>query len=185
MLFGWSGQVNILQADADQFGFFATLVLAFLLCLVYLGVGVRVLREDALGNKVDQFYGYSVCLVAVIALLVSIGSLAGAILERSDPLHAADMAGYPPRSLASFETYKMDILNPPYGAPQSNAPRYTPDDDALKRMYEAARIDRIQSINARVRRTVVTDSVIILAALILFVTHWRWLTRMTKEAVAS
>jgi hypothetical protein len=182
MPFGWGDRVNTLQIDSDQFAFYATLILAFLLCLVYLGVGVRVLREDAVGNKVAQFYGYSVCLVAVIALLVSIGSLAGALLEWGDPLHAADMAGYPPRSLASFETYKMDILNPPYGGGgggQSNAPRYTPDDDTLKRMYDAARTDRIQSINARVRRTVVTNSVIIFFGIALFVIHWRWLTRMT------
>lgn len=174
--------MNSLQVDSDQFGFYVTLVLAFLLCLVYLGVGLRVLREDMLGTKVAQFYGYSVCLVAVIAMLVSTGSLAGALLERSDPLHAGDMAGYPPRSLASFETYKMDTLNPPYGGPQSNAPRYTPDDDTLKRMYEAARTDRIQSVSARVRRTVVTNGVIIVFGIALFVTHWRWLTRMAIQA---
>lgn len=173
--------MNTLQVDSDQFGFYATLVLAFLLCLVYWGVGIRVLREDGLGNRVAQLYGYSVCLVAVIALLVSTGSLAGALLEWRDPLHAAEMAGYPFRSLASFETYKMDVLNPPYGGPQATAPRYTPDDDTLKRMYEAARADRIQSINARVRRTVVTNSVVILFGLGLFAVHWRWLRRMTIE----
>lgn len=177
--------MTTLQVDSDQFGFYATLVLAFLLCLVYLGVGVRVLREDEVGSKVAQFYGYSVCLVAVIASLVSTGSVAGALLEWSDPLHAGDVVGYPQRSFASFETYKMDVLNPPYGGPQSDAPRYTPDDETLKRMYEAARTDRIQSISARVRRTVVTNSVIVLFALALFVTHWRWLKRMTAQNRAN
>jgi hypothetical protein len=108
--------VNSVDVGLDQFAFYATLVLAFLLCLVYLGVGLRVLREDTVGGKVAQFYGYSVCLVAVIALLISVGSLAAAVLDWSDPLHAVDIVAYPQRSLASFETYKMDILNPPYGA---------------------------------------------------------------------
>ncbi|MCA1559086.1 MAG: hypothetical protein LC753_13580 [Acidobacteria bacterium] len=64
--------------EADQFGFYATLVLAFTFCLVYLGVGLRVLREDS-GNKVAQFYGYSVCLVAIIAIrLASTGAGSGA-----------------------------------------------------------------------------------------------------------
>jgi len=100
-----------LQLDADQFSFYATLLLAFFVCLVYLGVGIRVLREDPMGSKVGQFYGYSVCLVAIIASLVSVGSLAGALVEWSDPLHASEFGGYPQRSLA-FETYKMDVMNP-------------------------------------------------------------------------
>jgi hypothetical protein len=138
--------VNTVEVGFDQFSFYATLVLAFMLCLVYLGVGLRVLREDTVSGKVAQFYGYSVCLVAVVALLVSVGSLAGVPLEWSDPLHAVDIVGYPPRSLASFETYKMDVLNPQYGGPQPNPPHYTPDDQTLMRMYEAARTDRIQSV---------------------------------------
>ena len=170
-----------LQVEADQFGFYATLVLAFLLCLVYLGVGLRVLREDSMGSKVAQFYGYSVCLVTIIAFLVSVGSLAGALLEWADPLHAGDFGAYPARSLASFDTYKMDLLNPPYGGPQSNAPHYTPDDETLRRMYEAARTDRIQSVNARVRRTAVTNSVVILFGIALFRIHWRWLKRMNIQ----
>ena len=170
-----------LQVESDQFGFYATLVLAFLLCLVYLGVGLRVLREDSMGSKVAQFYGYSVCLVTIIAFLVSVGSLAGVLLEWGDPLHAGDLGGYPPRSLASFETYKMDILNPPYGGPQSNPPRYTPDDEALRSMFEAARTDRVQSVHARVRRTTVTNSVVILFGIALFWIHWRWLKRMNIQ----
>jgi hypothetical protein len=170
--------VNSVDVGFDQFAFYASLVLAFLLCLVYLGVGLRVLREDTVGGKVAQFYGYSVCLVAVIALLISVGSLAAAVLDWSDPLHAVDIVGYPQRSLASFETYKMDILNPPYAGPLTSPPRYTPDDQTLMRMYEAARTERIQSVGARVRRTVVTDSVVILVGLALFWIHWRWLKRM-------
>ena len=171
--------MNTVEVGLEQFSFYATLVLAFMLCLVYLGVGLRVLREDTVSGKVTQFYGYSVCLIAVVALLVSAGSLAGALVEWNDPLHTADIMGYPQRSLASFETYKMDVLNPPYGGSQSNPPRYTPDDQTLMRMYEAARTDRIQTVAARVRRAVVTNSVVILFGIGLFWIHWRWLKRMT------
>jgi len=38
-------------------------------------------------------------------------------------------------------------------------------------MYEAARTDRIQSVGARVRRTVVTDSVVMLVGMALFWIH--------------
>ena len=66
-------------------------------------------------------------------------------------------------------------------AAQSNPQRYTPDDDALRRMYEVARADRIQGVKARVRRTVVTNSVVILFGAVLFGIHWRWLKRMTVQ----
>ena len=46
-----------------------------------------------MGSKVAQFYGYSVCLVTIIAFLVSVGSLAGVLLEWGDPLHAGDLGG--------------------------------------------------------------------------------------------
>ena|SRR5438876_8273129 len=168
-----------MQLLADQFDFYATLLFAFFICLVYLGVGLRVLREDSMGSKVAQFYGYSVCLVAVIAFLVSVGTLAGALVEWSDPLHASQYAGYPQRSLASFETYKMDVLNPQYAGPQSSAPRYTPEDETLRGMFEAARADRIQGIRLQLRRALVSNGLIIVLSAALFAIHWGWLKRLT------
>jgi heme O synthase-like polyprenyltransferase len=79
------GRLNVVGVGIEQFGFYLTLVLALLFCLVYLAVGLRVLREDSMGNKVAQFYGYSVCLVAIISTMVSIGSLAGALMECGGP----------------------------------------------------------------------------------------------------
>lgn len=54
-------------------------------------------------------YGYGVCLVAVITFLISTTSLVNAILDLGDPLHAGfNMAGTP--SLASYDTYKLDVM---------------------------------------------------------------------------
>jgi hypothetical protein len=167
-----------MDIGGDQFNLYATLLLAFFVCLVYLGVGMRVLREDPMSNKVVHFYGYSVCLIAVVSFLVSVSALAGAVVEWSDPLHSIDVTGYPQRSLASFDTYKMDLLNPPYGGPQSNAPRYVPDDDTLRRMYDAAMADRIRSVRLRLRRALVGDGLIALLAAGLFVGHWNWVRRV-------
>ena len=163
------------------------LVLALLPCLVYLGVGLRVLREEPMGkNRVAQFYGYSVCLVAVIGLLGSTGALAGALLQWSDPLHVVEVnMPYPPRSLASFETYKMDVLNPPYGGPQPRELQYVPDDPTLRRMYEAARAERLAGGGATIRQAVVTNTIVLLLCLVLFWIHWRWLRKLatTTETV--
>ena len=53
-------------------------------------------------NRVPQFYGYSVCLVAVITVLISVTSLMNAVIDLGDPLHAVrSRVGAP--SLASFE----------------------------------------------------------------------------------
>ena len=64
---------------------------------------------------VAQIYGYTVCLVAVITLLVTITTLVNAVFDLQDPLHADSkfqgLQGSP--SLASFENYKMDVLKSP------------------------------------------------------------------------
>ena len=169
------------EMQVDQFNLYATLVLAFFVSLVYLGVGIRVLREGPMSSNVTQFYGYSVCFVAVIAVLVSVGGLGGVIVEWSDPLHAAEFGGFPQRSLASFEAYKMDVLNPPYGGPQSTGLRYVPDDDTLRRMYEAAKTDRLQSVRLRLRRSVVSNGLTMVMGVVLFAIHWRWLRRLTSS----
>ena len=170
------------EMQLDQFNLYVMLMLAFFVALVYLGVGIRVLREAPMNNSVTQFYGYSVCLVAVIAVLVATGGLAGAVVEWTDPLHAGEFLGFAQqRSLASFETYKMDILNPPFGGPQPTELRYAPDDETMRRMYEAARFDRIQSVRLRLRRSVVSNGLTVVFGVALFAVHWRWLRRLTKS----
>jgi hypothetical protein len=84
-------------------------------------------------------------------------------------------AAYPQRSLASIEKYNMDVLNPQYGGQQSNAPRYTPEDETLRGMFEAARADRIQSVRLQLRRALVSNGLIIVLSALLFAIHWRWL----------
>jgi hypothetical protein len=46
-------------------------------------------------------------------------------------------------SLAYFENYKMDILKTSKGDDQKPGSSWIPDDQTLKAMYEAARVDRI------------------------------------------
>lgn len=61
-------------------------------------------------HRMAQIYGYTVCLVAVIAFLICIANIVTSAIDMSDPLHASNFypAGTP--SLASFQNYKMDIL---------------------------------------------------------------------------
>ena len=54
-------------------------------------------------NRMAQFYGYSVCLIAVVVGLFSISSLIGTSFERAHPLESSTMFG---ESLSSFDAYK-------------------------------------------------------------------------------
>jgi hypothetical protein len=125
-----------------------------------------------------QIYGYTVCLVAVITFLISITTLVNAVIDLSDPLHAGwTQPGSP--SLASFENYKMDMLKSSSKGDEKSVSNYVPDDETLRGMYEAAKADKIQSSRHQSNRSIIIDSLLIVICLVLFVTHWRWMKRLT------
>ena len=56
----------------------------------------------------SKIYGYAVCLVAVITFLIAVAAMIFAVMDLGDPLYAGN--NYNKSSIASFETYKMDML---------------------------------------------------------------------------
>jgi hypothetical protein len=161
--------------------FTLSLIAAFIGLLIYLGFGARLLAGGGMEkqSRIAQFYGYSVCLVAVVAFLFSLASLVSGLFDLSDPLHVSEGLAYPlSKNLTSFESYKMDILNPPYGGQNAPKSNYIPDDATLRRMYEAAKADKISTVRFRALRSIASDVIIILAAATLFALHWRWVRRL-------
>jgi len=136
-------------------------------------------------NRIAQLYGYAVCLVCVITFLISAGSLIGAVFDLSDPLHARTFGNDRQPSLASFENYKMDVLRSPPEGRQPAAQGYSPNDETLHAMYEAARNDRIQSIRLQAIRTITVASLSIGVCLVLFAIHWTWMRRLAKQEGAG
>ena len=65
--------------------------------------------------------------------------------------------------------------------PESGTPRYIPDDEELRRMYEAAKSDKVATVRARTRRVIVTNGLTILLSVGLFGTHWRWLKHRSSS----
>jgi len=128
--------------------------------------------------RIAQIYGYIVCLVAVIAFLISLASLVGAMFDLSDPLHARGIDGRP--DLTSFEAYKMDILASARVEPPSSTPGYVPDDQTLRRMFEAAKANRIQSVKLQTYRSLAVNGLLILVCIALFATHWIWVRRLMR-----
>lgn len=136
-------------------------------------------------HRMAQIYGYTVCLVAVITFIICVANIIPSIMDLSDPLHAQGFfvsAGTP--SLASFENYKMDILRSTKSDDQKTGINYIPDDSTLRSMYEAAKTDRINQANHSSIRSIVVCSLIILISIVLFITHWLWMSRLSKTGLA-
>lgn len=134
--------------------------------------------------RVQQIYGYLVCLVAVITFLISITQLVNSLIDLSDPIHA----GWAPMnspSLASYENYKMDILKSTGKADESSKAAYVPDEQTLRAMYQSAREDKIQTEKHRAFRSIIINSLLVVICIVLFITHWQWIRKLSKlEAVS-
>jgi hypothetical protein len=142
----------------------------------------------AKSHKVAQLYGYAVCLAAVITFLISIAALVGAVFDLSDPLHAGGgwMGGdFLEPKLASFETYKMSVLNPVWKTEDSQKVQYVPDDETLHKMYDAARANKIQSTRLQAHKQIAVKGILIVTCIALFATHWIWVRRFTKMEAAA
>ena len=139
---------------------------------------------DRTNSRIAQVYGYSVCFITVIMILISIKSVVDATIDLSDPIRA-DAGGYgrTGRSLSNFELYKLDSRREPRppvpvpvgAAPAKVAPADTLSDAELRRLYDAEREQAIGNVRFRAMRSLIGSGLLILVSVILFVVHWRWL----------
>mgnify|MGYP001615925577 CR=1 FL=1 len=123
---------------------------------------------------ITTIYGYAICLIAVIVVLICVSQLVFALIDLSDPIHSG-WNSMP--NLASFENYKMDVLQAvkDKSDKQSN---FVPSDNVLRNMYKAARLDKINMEKHKANRDVVVNILMILISSILFFFHWRWMRKM-------
>jgi len=129
-------------------------------------------------DRVPQLYGYTVCLIALVVMLVNVSSIVNQAFALSDPL-AGDRYGWGGAVLTSFETYKatvgrMDAMAPPTSA-ASSAPK--PTDAELRAQFEALRADRITRARLDARREMTQSILMLIIAAALFAWHWRWVRR--------
>lgn len=139
---------------------------------------------DRMNSRIAQTYGYAVCFITVIVMLISIKSVVDAVIDLSDPIRAdAGAYGRSGRSLSSFELYKLDAQRDPrppaqptpVGVTPSKAPTENLSDTDLRRLYEAEREQAIGNVKFRAMRTLIGSGLFIVVSLILFLVHWRWL----------
>ena len=143
---------------------------------------------DRMNSRIGQAYGYAVCFITVIVMLIAIKQVVDAAIDRSDPIRA-EGGGYGRMGgpLTSFEVYKITVRRQmamrPYGGPMpvgvgpSQALADTLSDAELRRLYDAERETAIGNVHFRAFRSLVGNLLLIVLAGVLFGIHWRWLKR--------
>jgi hypothetical protein len=138
-------------------------------------------------SLVQQFYGYGVCLIAIVTMLVSASTFVEALFDRAEPLQAAGRFGFE-GSLTSFESYRATQqqregapLRPlPDGAQPARGDTLSTAEQRAR--YEALRADHIARVAFESMRRLVRSGLLMLIAAALFVAHWRWLRALATRA---
>jgi len=126
---------------------------------------------------VPTIYGYLVCLISIVVLLVSVSMIVGSLFNLHDPLRANGIYGG--NSLSSLQSYKATLASPVSSAGVAQ-PALAQNE--VQAAYDAAKNDQIAAVRFDAFRSVTTGGIMILIAFILFFTHWRWLGRLQKAA---
>lgn len=138
---------------------------------------------DRINSRISQAYGYAVCLITVIVMLIAIKQVVDAAFDLTDPIRA-EGGGYGRmgRPLTNFEVYKMEArqggpnrFDVQRGTIAKASPDSAASDADLKRMYDAEREAAIGNARFRAIRSLVGNLLLIVLAAVLFGIHWRWL----------
>lgn len=143
---------------------------------------------ERINSRIAQVYGYAVCFITVIVMLIAIKQVVDAAFDLSDPIRAEGGGfGRMGRQLTSFELYKADArrqsgMRPdggpmPVGVASSRVAMDTLSDAELRRLYDAEREAAIGNARFRATRSLVGNLLLIVLAGVLFGIHWRWLKR--------
>ena len=144
---------------------------------------------DRVNSRIAQAYGYAVCFITVIVMLIALKQVVDAAFDLSDPIRAEGGGfGRMGGPLTSFEVYKVSVRRQmmamrnyngpmPAGAAPSQAPADTLSDAEMRRLYDAERETAIGNVRFRSTRSLVGNLLLILLAGVLFGIHWRWLKR--------
>lgn len=120
--------------------------------------------------RIAQWYGYTVCLVAVITFLLSARGMVDDLFTLSNPIRSSSRYG---STLTSFEAFEATQDMMPRRVAGDSVP--PPTEEELRRRYEALRDDQISQSRFDATRGIVASLLMLLIATGLFVWHWRWL----------
>ncbi len=148
---------------------------------------------DAVNTRIAQAYGYAVCFITVIVMLIAIKQVVDSAFDLSNPIRAEGAYGRSGRPLTNFELYKMEARRQPPPDRSPNATLVVPrpvggsvdaamSDADLRKLYDAERTEAIDSAKFRATRSLVGNLLLIVLAAVLFGIHWRWLKRRDPQS---
>ena len=159
-----------------------------LLGVLWLVVGVRLTSGDAMdkSNRIAQLYGYTVCIIAVLTFLLSGSTFLESAMHRSDPL-TSDRFAYGQLDYSSFESWKASRESQAamFDRISKEAARPAEPDSVLRPRYEEMRAAEIANARVRATQGMIRSGFALLAAIVLFVTHWVWLRRQRANGAAA
>jgi len=188
MAFGSDVGPGSLWMDAAGIVFVVLLLLAWLFMAANLA-----LRGDTVEkpNRIPQFYGFTVCLLAIVVGLITVSSIIGTLFDRANPLDSSGTFG---ESLTSFSAFKATgrgrfvlVESRVAGVgvqPNTKDSTRVRSDSSMRAEYDARVSDRIAHVRYDTNKSLVTNGMLLLAAIVLFVVHWRWLRRTNGAAPA-
>lgn len=119
-------------------------------------------------KTVGQIYAYIVCLISIVATIVTIGVILNAIFDYTKPTNSNSFRfSNNGRDLTSFETYKAT------GVTDKNTTTTQISDAELRVAYQDARTSQIDTVKYEAVKAIVTSGLVLLVALGLFWSHWR------------
>ena len=127
-------------------------------------------------DRVPQLYGYTVCLIAIVVMLVNVSSIVNRSFTLANPLVSSSPYGWGV-TYSSFDAYKATVMfsaGPPT-AGASTAPK--PTDAELRTQFDALRADQIARNRLDARRELTESILMLLLSAALFAWHWRWVRR--------
>lgn len=131
-------------------------------------------------NRVPQIYGYTVCLVAVITLLISANNLVQNAFTLANPLQGGQSRFGGEPSVSSFEAYRATYVRQPPGPDAKGPLADTASETTMRIRYDALRNDRIERARFESLRSVTASILLLALSVALFTLHWRWLRSKDK-----
>ena len=125
---------------------------------------------------IPQLYGYVVCLIAVITILISLNSLVNNVFEFAEPEMSREVTGeFGGQSLEACRQRYMRTTSATRPAEPAAVSAAIPPDSVLMALCSEERAERVVAVRHRALRSLVTSTLMLLVAGVLFAVHWRWL----------
>lgn len=140
---------------------------------------------DRINSRIAQVYGYAVCLICVIVILISTHGVIDATFDYANPIGAGAADGrFGP--LSSFEAYRLQSRQTMVRAPGGRVSADSALSEAdLRKLFETERDQQIGTARFRALRSLVSGIVFLILATTMFLLHWRWIRRTNTEPVVG